>query len=203
MEAPTSSQSDHKMATDILLGLMFREDGSWRFAFSGSSMYPTNPLALHHAINLNEFRMREIDNIVVLGLRGLGTVEQLRANYNNRGLSAEKDGQNVAITQLQMALIIRDHIKTSLRQGAAVNLYVCDHDLTENIKAVLPGLGFNVFRPVELFRLINCNTLVYDVTMHAPWLREIVDFSWKENMVRPAAVITHINSLISNGAVDL
>lgn len=168
---------------------------------SGSSTYSTNAAALIRAIYLNGFRMREIAKIVVLGLRGLGTVEQLRANAENQGLSAEKHTQNVAITQLEMTLVIRGYIQSI--QHAPVAVYVCDHDLDKEIKAAIHELGCDVFRPAELFRHINCNTLVYDVTMHAAGLREIVNFSFGGIVVQPAAVITHINSLVSDGAVGM
>lgn len=145
--------------------------------------------------------MREITNIVVLGLRGLGTVEQLRANTENQGLTAEKHTQNVAITQLEMTLVIRGYIQSI--QRAAVAVYVCDHDLDKDIKAAIHEVGCDVFRPAELFSHINRNTLVYDVTMHAAGLRDLVNFSFGGTVVHPAAVITHINSLVSDGAVGV
>lgn len=204
MQATISNPTYHLTATEILWGLMKREEASWALMSTDSSMYQTNPDALHYVIDLNEFRMREIDNVVVFGLRDLGTVDQQRANYDNQGLTADQQRtQNVAITQLGMARVIRDYIRARFRNNAAVNLYVCDQGFTESIKGTLQELQFTVFGRDELSRHINQNTLVYDVTMHAGELQGAISLSWGENAVPPAAVITHMNSLSPNGAFDV
>lgn len=167
-------------------------------------MQPTNPDALYHEINLNKFRMREIHNVVVFGLRDLGTVDQQRANYYKQGLTAgQQRTQNVAIAQLVMARKIRDHVQVRFRNNAAVNMYVCGQGFTEGIKGALKDLNYIVFGRHELSRYINQNTLVYDVTMQVGELQRAISLSWGENGVPPAAVITHIDSLSPNGEFDL
>lgn len=204
MQETISNPSYRLTPIDILWGLMQREQAPWALTLTGSSTYQTNPDALHYVIDLNGFRMREIDNIVVLGLRDLGTVDQLRANYNNQGLTTDQQRtQNVAITQLQMARMIRDYIQVNLRNQEAVNLYVCDQGFTQNIKWVLQQAQFIVLGRDELSRQINQNTLVYDVTMRAGDLQGAVNLSWGVNTAPPAAVITHMSSLSPSGAFDV
>lgn len=128
-------------AKDIIKSLMLRQESSWAWTDSRSSILTPNPVALHYTLDLNEFRMREIDKIVVIGLRGLGTIEQLCANYDGQALSTEKrDIQNAAAAQLSMALVIRDRIRTILRNHAEVDQYICDHDLTEDTAPALQQL---------------------------------------------------------------
>lgn len=191
-------------AKDVIESLVLRQERSWAWTDSGSSVHTPNPVALHYTINLNKFRMREIDKIAVLGLRGLGTVEQLCANYDGQKLSTEqRDIQNVATAQLAMALVIRDHIRTTLRHRAEVNLYICDHDLTEHIAPALQQLGFTIFEPRELSSLIDQNSLIYDVTMRVGELQTAVDLRSGRIQLPPAAIITHMNSLLPDGAVDV
>lgn len=124
---------------------MLRQEHSWAWTDSRSSIHTSNPVALHYTLNLNEFRMHEIEKIVVIGLRGLGTVEELCANYDGQGLNTEQcDIQDAAAAQLAMALVIRDHIRTTLRNHAEVDLYICDHDLTEDTAPALQQLEFTV-----------------------------------------------------------
>lgn len=203
MQDTISNPSYHLTPIDILWGLMQREQAPWALTLTGSSTYPTKPDALHYVIDLNGFRMRDVDNIIVFGLRDLGTVDQLRANYDNQGLTADQQRtQNVAITQLQMARMIRDYIQANLRNQAAVNLYVCDQGFTQNIKWVLQQAQFIVFGRDELPRHINQNTLVYDVTMRAGELQRAFNLSWEGNTTPPAAVITHMSSLSPRGPCD-
>lgn len=202
MQETISNSTNQLTATDILWGLMKREEASWASKKTRSSMQPTNPEALHYAINLNKFRMREIDNVVVFGLRDLGTVDQQRANYYNQGLTAgQQRTQNVAIARLEMAQKIREYIQLRFRNN--VNMYVCGQGFTEGIKVALWGLHITVFGRDQLSRHINRNTLVYDVTMQAGELQRAISLSWGENGVPPAAVITHMNSLSPNGKFDL
>lgn len=204
MQETVSNPSCHLTPIGILWGLMQREQAPWASTLTGSSTYPTNPDALHYVIDLNGFRMREIDNIVVLGLRDLGTVDQLRANYDNQELTADQQRtQNVAITQLQMARMIRDYIQANLRNQAAVNLYVCDQGFTQDIRWVLQQAQFTVLGRDKLSRHINQNTLVYDVTMRAGDLQGAINLSWGVDTAPPAAVITHMSSLSPSGAFDV
>jgi len=205
MQAAISNPSDRLTTTEILADLIVRQVGLWQGKPTKSSKYPTNLKALHCAIDLNGFRMCEIGNIVVLGLRDPGTVEQLRANHKGdyqafQGLTAnQKRTQDVAITQLGMAQIIRDHIKTTWRNQEEPILYVCDQFLRDSNQSILEELDFTVIGRHGLSRHINQNTLVYAVNMDARELQMCVDFSWKQYAVPPAAVITQI----MNGALDL
>lgn len=146
--------------------------------------------------------MREIDNIVVLGLRGPGTVEQLPASFNNQMLSAdEHHTQKVAITQLEMAFDeICARIQTTLSHHEAVDLYICDIGLTEDITPALQELGFTVLGHDDLPHYINENSLVYDVTMDSDELEDAV-FGWEGEVMFPAAIITP--SLTPNRAGDV
>lgn len=205
MKAAILSPSDHLMTTQTLADLIVRQVGLWQGQPTKSSKYPTNLKALHYAIDLNGFQMCEIDNIVVLGLRDPGTVEQLRANQTGdyqaiQGLTAnQKYIQNVALTQLGMAQIIRDHIKRTWRNQEEPSLYICDEFLRESNKSILEELDFTMIGRHGLSKHINQNTLVYAVNMDDRELQMCVDFGWQQDMVPPAAVITQI----MNGALDV
>lgn len=199
MQTTPSRAPDCQTAVEILSDLISREEDKWPWTSTGSDMYPTNAEALHYVLSLNEFRLREVDNIVVLGLGDLGTVEQQHANYANQALAADqRDTQNAAFMQLGIAQIIRDYIRTVLRNHAPVNLYVCDQGFTRSMNSILGELEFPVIERSDLPEYINQYSLVYDVTMEAGELQRAVDFSVRENMVAPAAVITHMG----NGALD-
>lgn len=148
--------------------------------------------------------MSQVDSIVVLGLRDPGTIEQLRARHTGdykalQGQTAsQKHAEDVALTQLGMAQVIRDHIKTTWRNGEEPTLYVCDEHLRESTKSMLKELDFTVIGRDGLSRYINQNTLVYAVNMDDRELQMRVDFSWNRDVVPPAAVITQI----MNGALD-
>lgn len=200
MQTATSRASDCQPAVTVLSGLISRQMHKWPWTSTDSEMYPTNAAALHNVLSLNEFRLREVDNIVVFGLGDLGTVEQQHANYAHQGLTSDQpDTQNAAFMQLGIARVIRDYIRTVLRNHAPVNLYVCDQGFTRSIKSILGELEFPVIERSDLPGYINQYSLVYDVTMEAGELQRAVDFSVQENMVAPAAVITHMG----NGALDM
>lgn len=76
MEAPTPSPLDHQTATEILSDLIWRAEYPWARTNTQCKEYTTNTVALHYTTDLNAFRPRAIDDIIVLGLGGLGTVEQ-------------------------------------------------------------------------------------------------------------------------------
>lgn len=205
MQVETSNTSDHPTPAEILADLIVRQLDFWQGKPSKFSKDHTNLAALHSAIDLNRFLMCEIQNIVVLGLGDPGTVEQLRDNYAGEReiiqvLTAnQREAQNVAITQLGLAQIIRDYIKTIWRNQQEVTLYVCDQRLRESNKSVLEELDFAIIGRHSLSRHINQNTLLYTVNMDDRDLQMAIDFSGHPNAVPPAAVITQI----MNGALDV
>lgn len=204
VEAPTSSQSGYQTVTEMLSKLIEHAGYSWYTTNTNCEKYTTNIAALHYAIDLNVFRLREVDNIVVLGLRGLETVGQHQPNYVNQGLSpGQREPQDVAATQLAVVGEIRDRIRAHLRNHAPVNIYVCDQDFTKGLKLALRHSGFTVFGRDDLSSRINQNSLVYDVTVDANELQRAVDFSWTRNLVPPAAVITRMNTLSLSGTLDV
>lgn len=205
MQVETSSQSDNPTPAEILADLIVRQLDFWQGKPSKFSKDRTNLAALHSAIDLNRFLMREIEKIVVLGLGDPGTVEQLRDNYTGERefiqvLTAnQRETQNVAITQLGLAQIIRDYIKTIWRSQQDVTLYVCDQFLRESNKSVLEELDFTIIGRHSLSRHIDQNTLVYTVNMDDRDLQMAIDFSGHPTAVTPVAVITQI----MNGELDV
>jgi hypothetical protein len=207
MEAAISKSSDHPTATEILADLIVRQVGLWQGqpTLTKSAKCPTNIHILHNAIDLNGFRMCEIDNIVVLGLRDPGTAEQLRANHTGdyramQGLTADqKHKQNVALTQLGMAQIIRDHIMRTWRNQEEPKLYVCGEYLRENNKPTLEELDYTLIDRQSLSKHITQNTLIYAVNMDDRELQMYVDFGWQQGTAPPGVVITQI----LNGELDV
>lgn len=192
MQTAISSPSNQQIASGVLSGLIYRESRAWQLRGTGSDVCPTNESALLYALNLNKFRLCDVDNIVVLGLRDLGTVEQQYANYAGQGpMTDQRLTQNGAIKQLGVAKIIQGHIRTYLRNGTPVNLHVCDENFTDRIKSILGGLGVAVIGWSDLPRYVNQHSLVYDLTMEGNWLQRAVNFSWQGDTTPPAAVITH------------
>lgn len=183
------------MASKILSDLITRELWTWSSTMTSSDVYDGNASALRYVLNLNKFRLRDVDSIIVLGLGDLGTVEQQRANYAHQRLTLDQqDTQNAAITQLGVAQIIRDNIQMDLRNREPVNLYVCDENFTDSIKSILGELGVTVFGWSDLSRYVNQDSLVYDLTMEGGWLQRAVNFSWQGDTIPPAAVITHMRN---------
>lgn len=195
MQTAILSLSKQHIASGVLSGLIYRESRAWQLRGTGSDVCPTNESALLYVLNLNKFRLCDVDNIVVLGLRDLGTVEQQAANYAGQGpMTDQRLTQNGAIKQLGVAQIIQGHIRTYLRNGAPVNLHVCDENFTDSIKSILGELGVTVIGWSDLSRYVNQHSLVYDLTMEGGWLQRAVNFSWQGNATPPAAVITHMRN---------
>lgn len=198
MQVATSIPSDNPTPAEILADLIVRQLDIWQGKLTKSSTDHTNLAALRSAIDLNGFLMREIGNVVVLGLGDPGTVEQLRDNHTGeresiQGLTAnQRETQNVAITQLGLAQIIRDYIKTTWRNQQEVTLYVCDQFLRESNKSILEELDFTIIGSHSLPSHIDQNTLVYAANLDDRELQMAIDFSGHPNAVPPAAVITQI-----------
>lgn len=204
MQSTRPSWSNQLARSEILADQIMRQLELWESKPTKSAKNFSNLEALHHAIDQNGDQMSQVDSILLLGLRDPGTIEQLRARHTGnykavqRLTACQKHEEDVALTQLGMAQVIRDHIKTTWCSGKEPRLYVCDEYLRESTKSMLKELDFTMIGRDGLSRYINQNTLVYAVNMDDRELQMRVDFSWNRDVVPPAAVITQI----MNGALD-
>ncbi|KAG6359386.1 hypothetical protein INS49_012907 [Diaporthe citri] len=203
MQGPTRLPPDFMTAAKIFGAFLHHYTDEWRYSLSGSQEHPTNSAALEYVLDQYNFRMRDINKIILFGLRDPGTHSEQRASYYGQALTDDQQtAQRVNITRLGIARHIQEYIRLNFPQNGAVSLYVCEGYLSEYTKARLRDLGATAFVWDGLPDYINQNSLVYDVTRNPEVFRRDVEFSWEGAKVPPAVVLTRMDSVEPYGELD-